>query len=84
MQTLIRNERRIELSFEEHRFWDIRRWKIAEDVISGNATGLSITPNNYEEKYVSNLVFKKKYYHMPIPYSEITKNSKLIQNEGYY
>lgn len=32
MRTLIRNERRIELSFEEHRFWDIRRWKLQQQI----------------------------------------------------
>jgi starch-binding outer membrane protein, SusD/RagB family len=36
MRALIRNERRIELSFEEHRFWDLRRWKTAPTELSGN------------------------------------------------
>lgn len=88
MRNLIRNERRIELAFEEHRFWDIRRWKIAPDVLSGTTQGLRITPNAgsfiFELQDVSILKFQEKYYHMPIPYSEITKNSNLVQNEGYY
>lgn len=88
MRNLIRNERRIELAFEEHRFWDIRRWKIAPDVLSGATQGLSVTPNTssfiFELEDVSTLRFEEKYYHMPIPYSEITKNSNLVQNEGYY
>ena len=88
MQQLVRNERRIELAFEEHRFWDTRRWKIAPDVLSGNVQGLKITQSgtafNYQVRDVATLVFQNKYYHMPIPYSEIIKNPKLVQNEGYY
>lgn len=88
MRTLIYNERRIELCFEEHRFWDIRRWKIAPDLFSTPLRGLMIANINgavqFSEQDVSTVVFNPKYYHMPIPYNEITKNSKLLQNEGYY
>ncbi|WP_256011424.1 RagB/SusD family nutrient uptake outer membrane protein [Desertivirga xinjiangensis] len=88
MADLIKNERRIELAFEEHRFWDVRRWKIASTVLNGTARGLSITPNGssfeFEHQDVATLTFKDKYYHMPVPYSEVIKNKKLIQNEGYY
>ena len=41
MRTAIRNERRIELAFEEHRFYDVRRWKIAEDTESKPALGIT-------------------------------------------
>ncbi|RYF13375.1 MAG: RagB/SusD family nutrient uptake outer membrane protein, partial [Flavobacteriales bacterium] len=37
----------------------------------------------YQDVPVANLSFTNKLYHMPIPYSETTKNSKLIQNEGW-
>lgn len=88
MRDLIRNERRIELAFEEHRFWDVRRWKIAPSVLSGTLKGLNIRKNNdvlvFEPRDVASLTFKDKYYHMPIPYNEIIRNKKLIQNEGYY
>lgn len=85
---LIRNERRIELSFEEHRFWDLRRWKLAEDVLDGYVNGVKILKNpddtfQFELQPVSRMIFSQKLYHMPIPYSEITKNSRLIQNEGW-
>ena len=88
MRTLIRNERRIELSFEEHRFWDVRRWKIANVALSGALNGINITRDatgvlQFQETQVSNLTFSNKLYHMPIPYSEIVKNAKLIQNEGW-
>jgi starch-binding outer membrane protein, SusD/RagB family len=88
MRDLIRNERRIELAFEEHRFWDVRRWKIAPAVLSGSLQGMKISQSGttlvFENQDVATLTFRDKYYHMPIPYSEIIRNTKLIQNEGYY
>jgi hypothetical protein len=86
MRTLIQNERRIELAFEEHRFWDIRRWKIAGDVMNTPLNGMKITNGTtpvYQVIPVALPVFMNRLYHMPIPYEEITKNSKLIQNEGW-
>jgi len=87
LRDLIRNERRIELCFEEHRFFDVRRWKLGS-VLAGSFQGLKITQTgtafNYELQNVTDNVFSDKYYHMPIPYSEMTKNTKLLQNEGYY
>lgn len=86
MRDLIRNERRIELAFEEHRFWDIRRWKIADQVMNAPITGMKITngtPLTYQVVTVANPVFQNRLYHMPIPFDEILKNSKLIQNEGW-
>jgi len=88
MRTLIMNERRVELAFEEHRFWDIRRWKIAPTVLSGALNGTKITKNanntfTYENIPVVTSVFTNKLYHMPVPYAETTKNSQLLQNEGW-
>jgi hypothetical protein len=86
MRDLIINERRIELAFEEHRFWDIRRWKIAGQVMSAPVTGMKITngtPLTYQVITVANPVFQNRLYHMPIPYDELLKNPKLIQNEGW-
>jgi len=45
MRVLIRNERRIELSFEEHRFWDLRRWKAGATDLSGPLYGMKIIKN---------------------------------------
>lgn len=45
---LIRNERRCEFAFEESRFWDIRRWKIANDVYSKPLHGVKITKKKME------------------------------------
>lgn len=88
MRTLIMNERRVELAFEEHRFWDIRRWKIAPAVLNGQLNGTRIIKNadntlSYTNIPVVTSTFTNKLYHMPVPYSETTKNSQLLQNEGW-
>jgi hypothetical protein len=85
---LIRNERRIELAFEEHRFWDVRRWKIAEMALSGPLYGMQITRASsgtltYTRQQVGNMVFSSRLYYMPLPYDEITKNRNLTQNPGW-
>lgn len=88
---LIRNERRIELGFEEHRFWDVRRWKIAETALSGPLNGVRIVrggtaPNftfQYSYPQVTMLVFQPRLYYMPLPYDETIKNTNLEQNPGW-
>ncbi len=88
MRDLIKTERRIELAFEEHRFWDIRRWKDAEEIKKNTLTGLVLHQSGSTvtatEQILAPLRFETKYYYMPIPYSETSKNTALIQNEGYY
>ena len=86
MRVLIQNERRIELAFEEHRFWDVRRWKIAPDVYNKVLKGVRITNNTpltFQTIDVSKLTWNNRMYHMPIPFSEIAKNPNLVQNEGW-
>jgi starch-binding outer membrane protein, SusD/RagB family len=88
MRTLIQNERRIELAFEEHRFWDLRRWKIAGTVLNGPIRGMDIVrtaPNTftYNIVQVSATVFTDKLYYMPLPYDETVKNPNLQQNPGW-
>jgi starch-binding outer membrane protein, SusD/RagB family len=82
----LRNERRVELAFEDHRFWDIRRWKI------GNTTkdiyGVEITKDpagvlNYTKKLVESRAWDDKMYLYPIPQAERFINDKLGQNPGW-
>jgi len=83
----IRNERRVELCFEGHRFWDVRRWKQGEKYFNTSVQGMKITnstPNlTYEVFKVEDRVFDSKMYAMPIPYSEMQKSKLLIQNTGW-
>lgn len=87
MRKIIHNERRIELAFEEHRFWDIRRWKIAEEVFSKPLNGLVIIKSagimNANLVPVFSKSFEVKRYLYPIPYSEVIKNGKMVQNPGW-
>lgn len=87
MRERIRNERRVELAFEEHRFFDVRRWKIGNQILAKPVTGMKITLNGttytYERVTVENRTFSEKNYWFPIPQSEIDKTTKLAQNEGW-
>ncbi len=84
----IRNERRIELAFEEHRSWDVRRWKIAESTLGADLRGMDIVKNadatfTYTPYVVEKRTFDVKMYYYPIPNAEILKENKLIQNTGW-
>ena len=95
MRRIIRNERRIELAFEEHRFWDIRRWKICAEgdgdgVMAKPVRGVRITKNpesgvlTYTYENVTSSKFDgSKMYWYPIPRGELFGNNKLVQNEGW-
>lgn len=86
MRDRIRHERRIELAFEEHRIWDLRRWMIAPEVLSAPLEGMQITYNpadttySYQKVMVENRVFKPEMYLYPIPQSEIAIATGLMQN----
>ncbi len=80
-----KNERRIELAFEGHRFWDIRRWK--EGNVLKNITLMKITKIG-DDNFTYTRVERKrlwddKMYFFPIPDAEIRKNSNLTQNPGW-
>ncbi len=91
----IRHERRIELCFEDHRFWDVRRWMIAEEILSENAKGIQWKKVNaqgeldYNGELTYTIInsqdrnFLTRMYHIPIPRAEIEKSSALEQNWGY-
>lgn len=86
MRELIRNERRLELCFENHRFWDLRRWQAN---LNETAKGVSITTDagngnfNYRNLDVETRDYKDYMYYGPIPYSEVLKWSNLLQNDGW-
>lgn len=82
----LRNERRVELSFEDHRFWDIRRWKIADQTT--DIYGVDITKKedgsfSYKKVLVEKRIFKDCMYLYPIPQSERYINPELEQNPGW-
>lgn len=88
MRVAIQTERRIELAFEESRYWDIRRWKIAEAVMNQPRTGLSITRIGSSLNYnpltaLATKFTSPKMYLYPIPYDEVQKNPNMKQNPGW-
>ncbi len=88
MRDAIRRERRIELAFEEHRHMDLRRWKLAEEVLNKPVRGLKIVRTgdsdfSYSVRTVENRVFQPKMYFYPFPQEEISRNSSLNQNPGW-
>ncbi|RXK81182.1 RagB/SusD family nutrient uptake outer membrane protein [Filimonas effusa] len=80
MRALIRNERRLELSFEGFRFWDLRRWKAA---LNEQAKGVSIRNNVPAVIAVEERLFQPFMNYGPIPYGEVLKFSALEQNSGW-
>lgn len=92
MRKYIKLERRLELAFEEHRFWDLRRWKDAETVLNQPVQGMRITKDtsgNYVYTVFSadTRVFDTKMYWYPIPRTEILKyrsaGKTIVQNPGW-
>jgi hypothetical protein len=93
MRTAIYNERRVELCFEAKRFYDIIRWKIAQDVMNKDLHGMMITnssPADNSGRWVYQViglnhphVFTQKMYLNPIPQTVIDQNKKIVQNPGY-
>jgi hypothetical protein len=87
MRDKIRNERRVELSFEEHRFFDVRRWNLGETFFNGPVSGMKITKSGtaftYAPFVVENRFFTAKNNFYPIAQSELNRAPALGQNTGY-
>jgi hypothetical protein len=87
MRALIRNERRLELCFENHRFRDIRRWKVDIGQLNETVRGVEISQSGNSLRYAPVNVETRNYqehmYHGPVPYGEINKWSMLQQNAGW-
>lgn len=87
----VRHERMVELAGEGFRYWDLRRWRLAEEVINGkNVHGVKITKTdsgfNYEHVDADNgnkRIFYDRYYHFAIPESERSKNPLCDNNQGW-
>lgn len=88
MRKIVRKERMVELAFEGLRYIDIRRWKIAEDVIPGKLYGMTYTDADGELKTIQIQSFEKTFdksrdYLWPIPQKERELNRKLTQNPNW-
>lgn len=89
MRELIRNERRLELCFENKRFYDLRRWQVPLEQLNETAKGMRITQNSsttaliYTPIDVESRTYQDYMYWGPVPYSECLKFSNLQQNKGW-
>ncbi len=88
----IRQERQVELAFEEHRYWDLRRWRIAEQELNGKRLqGLNYVYDFDAKKYIITLknaegtarVFQPRHYYLPLGIGRIADNPSLVENPGY-
>ena len=85
MRERIYNERRVELAFEEHRFWDVRRWMTAPSTLGVPLKGVQITRTgddqfNYNVVDIERRVFLPKMYLYPISQAELYIARGLVQN----
>lgn len=84
-RTKVRNERRVELALEGHRFYDIRRWKIAGNDEVRNLYGVKITKGgddtfSFEKVLIQKMYWANKMYLFPYPQNELYMNPNLEQN----
>lgn len=86
MRDAIRKERRVELAFENNRFFDVRRWKIAEQTENGPMYGLNINadlPDFLKVVPFEVRVFNKRHYFFPLPADDVDNDRQLVQNPGW-
>lgn len=88
LRKIVRRERTVELAMEGHRLFDIRRWRIGEEVIPGAVKGMTYENSNGELVTVQLSGFVKEFksdrhYLWPIPFRERDLNNNLTQNPGY-
>ena len=81
-----RNERKVELAYEGHLYWDMRRWKLAHTEYTGyRVHGMKITGDTYEYIEADNKdrKFLKKLYVFPVPTDEMRNNSLIEQYDEW-
>jgi len=87
LQDIIRRERAIELMFEGKRFWDLRRWKAAQQALNTNIIGWSVKEREaqlfYRQVNLFSRTFSTREYLWPLSLGEMRRNSKLTQNPGW-
>ncbi|QBQ42773.1 RagB/SusD family nutrient uptake outer membrane protein [Sphingobacterium psychroaquaticum] len=86
VMALVEHERKVELAFEGHRFWDLRRWRKAHLVLNGvRFTGHKFTGSSYQVVSADNIdrSFTGALYYLPIPEAEVQRNNALEQIKGW-
>jgi hypothetical protein len=95
MRQVIRHERRIELAFEDFRYWDVKRWGLAESLFTNSTNpvrmatlkrdpGTGVVSYSYGTIAGYTRLFQTKHYLFPIPQSELNlPGNKMTQNPGW-
>lgn len=89
LRKAIKHERRVELAFEDHRYWDLIRWLDAEDVLNSTLEGVKISKTAtgtpvYRNTSVEDRTFLERNYYLPFAMSEVmNSDGTLTQNPGY-
>ncbi|MEX0684506.1 MAG: RagB/SusD family nutrient uptake outer membrane protein [Balneolales bacterium] len=91
-EEIVRKERQTELAFENHRYWDLRRWRIAEEVLDGlrvqgirfdydwDTKQYSISFKNMENQP---RIFQPRHYYWPLGVERVAENVNMVPNPGY-
>lgn len=88
-RAVVKNERRVELAFEDHRYWDLIRWLDAESVLNKPIKGVRVTRNTlggyqYSNPTVAYRTFEHRHYYMPFTRKEMANSrGTLVQNPEY-
>ena len=85
----VKAERRVELAFEDHRYWDLIRWKDAESVLNKPIKGIVVKKNNlggyqYSTTVVGTRVFEEKQYYLPFTREEIANSNGALNQNPFY
>ena len=84
----VKHERRIELAFEDHRYWDLLRWKDAMDVLNKPVLGVAVTKTStgwsYEVQEVATRTFYERNYYLPFLRSEIENSGNTLEQNPQY
>jgi len=82
-RAFIHKERTIELAFEEHRWWDVKRWNVAVEALARPIYGIEVANNGtITRKVAQERVFTEKMYLYPIPETEVWKTN-IENNSGW-
>lgn len=88
LRDIIRQERTVELAFEGHRYWDIRRWKLAEELLNQSIQGWTLSSSDAVGYYQPRTIFSQRFvfprdYFAPLREQNLIENPNLVQNPGW-
>ncbi|MDE1192083.1 MAG: RagB/SusD family nutrient uptake outer membrane protein [Arachidicoccus sp.] len=86
MRTAIWNERQVELAFEEVRYFDVRRWRVAAQTMGASVYGMNMFGDSttfYQKTLDQTRRFLPRDYLWPIPNTEVLVNNSMVQNPGW-